>query len=260
MQIEDLITAVSKPKIWNTEPVFCFTTDIDWASETVLKIFYEQMELSRIWPHTFVTHKSDVVDSLVQEKKIETGIHPNFLQGSSHGDSFIEVIENCLKIVSQSWIYRSHRAFSVTDTSHLLKEKYGHKASSNVVTILQENIQPILHESGMIEFPIFFEDGTHLYNKLDLNINRYIEKFTSPGIKIINMHPMNFVINPSTINYMRSIKDTLSREAYNNLSYDEILKYRNKERGIADLCIEVINLSKNFRVVKLSELYNIAVN
>jgi hypothetical protein len=254
------MSALSKQKIWDTEPVFCFTADIDWASEDVLKIFYELLGSAGIWPHTFVTHKSDIVDFLVSEKKIETGIHPNFLPGSSHGNSFTEVIESCLKIVPESWIYRSHRAFSVTDTSHLLKEKYSHKVSSNVVTILQQNIQPVLHESGLIEFPIFFEDGTHLYNKLDLNINSYIEKFTSPGIKIINMHPMNFVINPSTSGYMRSIKDTLSRDAYNNLSKDDISKYRNKERGIADLCKEVINYSKNFKIVKLTELYNIAVN
>ncbi len=260
MNVEKLLTALVKPKPWDTEAVFCFTSDIDWASEAVLKIFYEQLELYGILPHTFVTHKSNIVDLLFAEKKINTGIHPNFLTGSSHGNSFTEVIETCIKLVPQSWIYRSHRAFNVTDTSHLLKNKYGHKASSNVVTIMQENIKPILHESGLIEFPIFFEDGTHLYNKLDLNLNTYIKKFTSPGIKIINFHPMNFVINPSAIEYMRNIKDTLSRESYNDFSDVDILKYKNDSIGIRDICIEIIKLSKKYKVAKLSELYDIAVN
>lgn len=260
MDIEKLLRAVSRPALWDTDPVFCFTADLDWASETVLGMFYEQMEASGIAPHTFVTHKSGIVDSLLAQKRIEAGIHPNFLPGSSHGNSFTEVIENCIRMVPESWIYRSHRAFSVTDTSHLLRERYGHKASSNIITILQERIKPLLHESGMLELPVFFEDGTHLYNKLDLHLDRYREKFTTPGLKIINMHPMNFIINPATIGYMRNIKETVSRDAYNKLSESDITGYRNHGRGIRDICTEIIEFSARFKVVKLSELYDIAVN
>lgn len=260
MNVEKLLSALAKPKPWDTEPVFCFTADIDWASDAVLKIFYEQLESYGIFPHTFVTHKSKTVDTLIDENKIDAGIHPNFLQGSSHGNSFAEVIETCIKFVPQSWIYRSHRAFSVTDTSHLLKNKYGHKVSSNIVTIMQENIKPILHESGLIEFPIFFEDGTHLYNKLELDLKNYINRFTSPGIKIINFHPMNFIINPATIVYMRNIKDTLSRESYNSFSNEDILKHKNNNVGIKNLCVEIIQLSNKYKVAKLSELYDLAIN
>lgn len=255
-----MLETVNRPKLWDSEPVFCFTADIDWASEPVLKIFYEHLTSYGIQPHTFVTHKSKIVESLLSKKQIEAGIHPNFLAGSSHGNSFKEVIENCLKIIPASSIYRSHRAFSVTDTSHLLKNEYGHVASSNVITIMQKNLKPILHESGLIEFPVFFEDGTHLYNELDLSLNFYKENFLSPGIKLINMHPMNFVINPSAIGFMRHIKDSLSREAYNQFSDADILKYRNESRGIKDLCIEIIKFSQQFKVVKFSELYDLAIN
>jgi hypothetical protein len=258
--ITSLLEKLSKPKIWDTEPVFCFTTDIDWASEYVLEVFYEQLGKHGIAPHTFVTNPSKVIDNLVEQKVIETGIHPNFLAGSSHGNSFEEVINTCLKYVPNSWIYRSHRAFSATDTSHLLSKKYGHKVSSNVITILDEGIKPLLHESGMIEFPVFFEDGTHLYNQLDLNIGSYLKRFTSPGLKLINMHPMNFVINPPTIGYMRNIKDTISRERYNNLMEEDIKLYKNTHRGIADICIEIFKLSKQYKVVGLSKLYEIAIN
>ena len=120
---------------------------------------------------------------------------------------------------------------------------------------MQTNIFPILHESGLIHFPIFFEDGTHLYNKLDLSLSRYKENFLSPGIKIISIHPMNYVINTPEIAYMRNTKDSLSRKEYANLSDIQIATYSHKGLGIRDLVDEIINLAKGYKILSLSELY-----
>ena len=182
------------------------------------------------------------------------------MKGSSHGNSFEDVIDACLKFAPETKFYRSHRGFNSTDTNHLLKNKYQFKVSSNIVTVLQQHLQPLFHESGLLEFPIFFEDGTQLYNQMELRIEKYLKNFTSPGIKIISFHPMNFVINPPTLQYMRNIKDTLSRENYNNLSNEKIDHYKNRLKGIKDICVEILKLSKQYDVLTLSELYNISIN
>ncbi|MEP6928095.1 MAG: hypothetical protein ABI834_10685 [Ginsengibacter sp.] len=258
--ISTLLLNMAKEKPWSTRPVFCFTFDIDWASEIILELFFNEILFYDITPTVFVTHNSDIIDKLYSDKKIERGIHPNFLKGSSHGDSFEEVIDTCIKFAPETKFYRSHRSYSSTDINHLLINKYQFKLSSNTVTVLQQHLQPVLHESGILEFPIFFEDGTQLYNRLELGIGKYLKNFTAPGIKIISFHPMNFIINPPTLQYMRNIKDTLTREQYTHLSLEKVNQYKNPLKGIKDICVEILKLSEEHEVLTLNELYNISIS
>jgi hypothetical protein len=146
----------------------------------------------------------------------------------------------------------------VTDITHLLKNEYNFKYVSNLGTILQTNIKPILHESGLIHIPIFFEDGTHLYNQLDLNFKKYLDLFITPGIKIISFHPMNFVFNSPNMTFMRQIKDSLTREEYNNISITTINNLKNKNEGIGQTVIDIVKFVKenNYPIMSLNEIYN----
>lgn len=256
-EIERLLIKVNLKYIWDEEPVFCFTSDIDWASEDVLKEYFIIVNKYNIKPTLFLTHQSAVIDVNFLNKKIERGIHPNFMNNSSHGDSYKDIVENCIKFAPEAYGFRSHRAFDVTDITHLLKESYGYKYVSNQITILQQYIRPILHESGLINFPVFFEDGTHLYNKLDLDFNNYKKLFISPGLKIISFHPMNVVFNSPSLKFMRQIKDSLTREEYNNITQQTIKRISNKGFGVGNTVTEIINhvLKNNFKILSMNELY-----
>lgn len=257
-QIELLLSKINGKHVWNDQPVFCFNSDIDWASEDVMTAYFNIVNPLEIKPTLFVTHESDVIESNFQSGKIERGIHPNFLSNSSHGDSFKEIIETVRQFAPESYGFRSHRLFDVTDITHMLKNDYGYKYVSNLGTVLQTNIKPILHESGLVHIPIFFEDGTHLYNQLDLNFKKYTDLFTTPGIKIISFHPMNFVFNSPNMTFMRQIKDSLSREEYNNISTATIEKLRNNGVGIGQTVIDIVKFVKenNFPIMSLNEVYN----
>ena len=259
LKTKELLSRLDKDRIWNHEPVFCFTSDVDWASEAALDIFLSDMQRFDLKFTMFVTHRSDVVEEYKKAGVIERGIHPNFLPGSSHGDGFRSVIETVLEFAPEAKCFRSHRGFDVTDITHLLTE-YGMEYDSNVVTIMQQDVKPILHESGLLRFPIFFEDGTHLYNRLGLDLDKYKPRFTTPGIKIISIHPVNYVVNPPTIKYMRSIKDSISREEYIGMSQLTIEKHRYNGDGIVKVVDEIIQLAKNYRILTLSELYSLAIS
>ena len=257
-EIETLLNQINKKQIWDENPVFSFSSDIDWASEDVLKEYFTIVNALDIKPTLFVTHESAVIESNFQSGNIERGIHPNFLSNSSHGDSFKEVAESCIKFAPEADGFRSHRLFDVTDITHLLKNEYSYKYVSNLGTILQTNIRPILHESGLVHLPIFFEDGTHLYNQLDLNFKKYLNLFTAPGIKIISFHPMNFVFNSPNMTFMRQIKDSLTRNEYNNITSATIEKMRNNEAGIGQTVIDIVKFAKenNYPIMSLNEIYN----
>jgi hypothetical protein len=256
--IESLLNKINNRQIWDEKPVFCFTSDVDWASEDVMIEYFNIINPLDIKPTLFVTHKSELIESNYKLGKIERGIHPNFLENSSHGNSFKEIAETCIQFAPEAYGFRSHRLFDVTDITHLLKNEYNFKYVSNLGTILQTNIKPILHESGLIHIPIFFEDGTHLYNQLDLNFKKYLDLFITPGIKIISFHPMNFVFNSPNMTFMRQIKDSLTREEYNNISITTINNLKNKNEGIGQTVIDIVKFVKenNYPIMSLNEIYN----
>lgn len=258
-KIEFLLDRLKVKREWHDKPVFCFTSDIDWASEAVMEEYFNILNPHDLKPTLFVTHESKLIEENFKAGKLDRGIHPNFLADSSHGDSFKEVIDNVLKFSPEAKGFRSHRLFDVTDITHMLTNDYGFKYNSNLGTILQTESYPILHESGLLHYPIFFEDGTHLYNKLNLDFKVYEAQFRTPGIKIISYHPMNFVFNSPNMPYMRNIKDSISREEYNNITADTIARTRNKsEKGIGDTVMDIIAFVKKnkYSIMSLDEIYN----
>ena len=254
---ENMLKKIQVKQVWDEMPVYCFTSDMDWASEDVMKEFYETVNEMDIKLTMFVTHKSELTDKEYEAGNIDRGIHPNFLEGSSQGSNFKEIAETCTKLAPEAYGFRSHRCFEVTDVTHMLKNEYNYKYVSNLATVLTPRVRPILHESGLINFPIFFEDGTHLYNELDLDFRRYEEYFTSPGLKVMCFHPMNFVFNSPTMPYMRKIKNSLSREEFNNISTATIEKMRNREMGVGDTMKDIIKFVKDnkFPIMSMNELY-----
>jgi protein involved in sex pheromone biosynthesis len=140
----------------------------------------------------------------------------------------------------------------------MTKDQFDFKYVSNLGTIMKTHLSPIIHESGLLHYPIFFEDGTHLYNQLNLDFLKYEEQFKSPGIKIISFHPMNFVFNSPNMPFMRNIKDSITRDEYNNISTETIDRLRNdKEKGIGDVILDIIDFVKSnqYSIMSLNDIY-----
>lgn len=159
-----LLELAAKPHIWDEQPVFCFTSDIDWASEAVIDDYFHRLPMDLLKLTTFVTHNSEIIENQFLAGVIQSGIHPNFLPGSSHGNSFREVIETCMTFAPEATCTRSHRAFDVTDTTHMLKNEFHYKCCSNTITTLTPCIKPYWLESKLLQIPVFFEEGSFLYN------------------------------------------------------------------------------------------------
>ena len=256
-EMVELLDRTAGPHEWDERPVFCFTSDIDWASEAVLEAFFRLLPSEELKLTVFVTHPSDVIEDAFQAGRLRRGIHPNFLPGSSHGDTFREVIETCLSYAPEATCSRSHRAFDVTDTAHLLRNDYHIRCCSNTITTLTPRITPYWLESKLLQVPVFFEDGSFLYNELGLSIEPYRKYFTAPGLKVISFHPMNMVFNTPYLAWMRQIKDSLSREEFNHIGGEIIEQKRNRERGAFTLVTEILNLARqlNAPILTLDEIY-----
>jgi len=261
MQISEenlnLLSKVNRKNLWDEEPVFCFTSDIDWASEAVLEKFFRIIPNKETKLTTYVTHDSKVISDLFSKNELSRGIHPNFLPNSSHGDTFKEIAETCVEYAPEAIGFRSHRLFDVTDVTHLLHDSHGYRYVSNLGTTMASSIRPMLHESRLIHYPIFFEDGSHLYNELGLSIEPFLSYLRQPGVKIISFHPMDMVFNTPYIKYMREIKDSLSRNEFNNIDENIIASKVNSGFGIRNTIEEIISfvMKNNYKILSMDELY-----
>lgn len=241
---------------WLTEPVFVFTSDIDWASEGVISACHNLLSADRLGVTYFNTHKSPFLDEKKKQGLIDLLIHPNFLSGSSHGNSYDEVIEFCTGLHPNARGFRSHRYYEVNDITDKFAS-LGFKFFSNICTDCEDGIRPLRHRSGMISFPIFFEDGGYLQLHKNLIFEDLKKSLITPGLKIINFHPAHIAINTPKFSYMRNLKDSLSREDWNNLSENSISKLEFDGYGLRSMLLDIINFVelKNFHISTLEDLY-----
>ena len=242
--------------IWEEEPVVCFTSDVDWASEDMIKKTFELLDLKSLKITIFNTHESNELEIKVKNKEIDMLIHPNFLPNSSHGDSFEEIIENCLKFCPDAKGFRSHRYFEVNDIFEIFS-KLGFKYFSNFCTRCENYLTPNLHRSGLLSIPIFFEDGGFLLMDPDLNFNNFQENFSRPGLKVINFHPAHICFNTPNFEYTRNVKDSVSREEWNNLSKENLKRIEYGAFGIRNFIEKMIEYcqKKNMKIISLEEIF-----
>jgi len=228
------------------QPILCFTADIDWASEYVIESMLLFFKSAGIPLTTFVTHESKVLNKAIASKEIAAEIHPNFMPDSSQGDSFDEVIDFCFSLIPDAVCFRSHRWFAANDVHEKLYAK-GIRYASNVCTNL-EDIPPFLLRNRIIQFPVFFEDGGYLFDGGRLNFSSVANKFTTGGLKIINVHPMHLAVNSPDTQFGRRIRTSLTRHEWNNLDESSLKKIHHNGRGIADFINDMVEYATKKKI------------
>jgi hypothetical protein len=243
--------------VWDTERVVTITVDLDWASEAAVAYAQAMLERHQLSATYFVTHASATVDELVRTGRAASGIHPNFLADSSHGRSFAEVIDHCLALVPGVRCFRSHRYFDVTDITHALYAR-GCRYDANVCSFLEPGLRPFRHESGLVRFPTYFEDGTYLYHRRTLRFADVAPAlFDKPGLMVLSFHPTDLALNAPDLQWLRREKDSRSRAEWNTLSASALAAARHSGRGIADFAEDMMAhiRAAGLHVYALDELY-----
>ena len=241
---------------YETRPIFCITSDVDWASEAALQIQQDIFDARGIHATYFVTHHSPLIECWYQGGKVDLGIHPNFLPGSSHGDSIDEVIDSVMQFAPNARCFRAHRFFDVTLATHALVRR-GILYDSNLCTNLQQGIAPIAHESGLIRFPCFYEDGTHFGWRRSWDFAQFTDIFMQPGIKILNVHPMITALNVVSSESWAELKGKFPPDEWVRMSSEDINKHASTEPGPRRFLEDLLDYVKDerFRIMTMEQLY-----
>lgn len=241
---------------WQETNMICFTMDTDWASEYVLQHAVNFFKEHHILLTVFCTNKSEFLQKEARAGTIDLQIHPNFIMPSSQGKTEDDVINFCKELVPEASVFRAHRWYASNDIYEKLYRR-GIRYESNVCTLF-DMVLPYLHRSGMVAFPVFFEDGAIIERGFSLKFNDTKEKYEKKGLKIINFHPMHFALNTPCFSYTRQIKDRLTREQWNNLDDADIEKLRFQGDGITNYLKELVFFAESHsEVCPFKDLYKL---
>lgn len=197
-------------RLWGrvaTEPVFILTSDQDWAPEWAIRIFLEQVEKWKQPAHIFRTNPSPEFDAAIQRDVIEQGWHPNFMPGSTHGETVDEVVAYCQREFPGA---RTARAHCFAEDAYRMRAlaKAGIVADSQNPTPCQGYLLPLLHPAGILRLPVYFEDDA-AFNSVDasLTIDVFQKTLFTPGLKILNFHPTFVGCNTPSLAYHNSVRE-----------------------------------------------------
>jgi len=230
------------------KPFYCFTGDVDWAPESMIEEFIRFFKDEGVPLTPFVTHKSDAVKKEYRKLRKHVGVHPNFMINTTHGENISEIVRNSIKFWPEARCFRSHYYVD----SLLITQKYfkeGFKYDSNICLFLQPDIFPLNLVTGLLRFPVFFEDILYIDRKT-LSEKTFKNKSLSSGLKIFNFHPVHFCLNTPSVKHYEKRKDEIyGNKNWNPFVYDGF--------GIRNILEEIIDLMKDYRikVFYLDDLY-----
>ena len=240
------------------EPIFCFTSDIDWAPEWAIAEMLDFFEQRQIPLCPFITHDSAEIRRRYadHEKKQLVGIHPNFLPGSTQGNSPDEIADYLLTLWPEAKAYRSHAFVDSTPIADLFAKR-GLLFDSNLCLFLQPRCEPLKHNSGLMRFPVFWEDDVHFKRGLPCELSSIREHFDSPGLKVINLHPFLFAMNVPDVKYYQKVKH-LIRETDPQVARAGAFEGKGTRSIVTEILDYVLN--RGYRIMSLPALYHAAAN
>jgi hypothetical protein len=187
---------------------FAITLDIDWAPDFVIDFVADMLIQYNTRATWFVTHNSPAVECLRQNKELfELGIHPNFMVGSTHGQTPESVLNHCMGLIPDAVSMRTHALFQSTPILAKAARLTSVKTDVSLFLPYAAHLQPVrmwfdpMH--SLIRVPVYWSDGT------EINSPSPIWE-TSPsiveedGVKVFAFHPMHIYLNsPDAQPYQR---------------------------------------------------------
>lgn len=214
--------------------------DLDWAPAWATAATGARLAGAGVRGTFFVTHRCDSLDGL-RERGMELGWHPNFLRGSSHGDTIDEVLDFCAGLVPDAVGARAHCL--IRGTPYL--QAYGRRGLRYDASDIHDGVaglEPFDSWTGVRRLPIWFEDDVHLARGLPCRFDAL--DHASPGLKILNFHPVLLALNAADGTEYTGLKQDLSARGVplSEATLQDFSPWRQTARsGVSDLLGEVLD-------------------
>ncbi len=229
---------------------FVLTCDLDWASEPCIETLLAIAARFGVRPTVFVTHESAAVRRAADARRAEVGVHPNFLPGSTHGDSIEAVLDHVLALAPGARSIRGHRHHTSPEIERAAASR-GLTLDSNGCRLLAPDLRPEPLPSGLLRLPVFFEDDLHWEAGRSWRFADCAPVFFSSGLKVLDVHPFFVALNiPDAAAYARC------KPLIPTLTAAQAAGLRHSGAGAGTFLVEALTgiLAAGHRFVTLGEL------
>ena len=236
-------------------PVHIITLDMDWAPDWMLEDCLRRLVDAEVAATWFVTHDTPVLEEIAKRNDLfEAGIHPNCLQGSSHGSTDEEVLSHICSLLPEARSMRTHGLYQSTSFLELAAAG-GIERDVSLFLPWAARLEPhVLPISGntMLRFPYFWEDDVAVETPgapWDLDD----PAFHGPGLKIFDFHPVHVALNTGSMAVYTELKRERPLQEWNR---EFVAEHANAGAGPGTLFRELCsNLSgKGITIEKLAGL------
>ena len=232
----------------NIEPQVIITFDLDWSPdwmiEDVCRIL-DEYNASSTW---FVTHDSEAVRLLrLRSDKVELGIHPNCLPGSSHGQTEREALTHIRQIVPEAVSMRTHGLYQSTAFLLLASAEFGIKLDSSI--FLPSIVEPFdLAVDTMCIRRVPFVWADDLTMRSPAVSWEVPDNLRGPGPRVFAFHPFHIALN--TVDY--SLYEKMKAECpLPRWTKSFVAEHRNGAEGPSEFLQELVRSSaRNTRRIK----------
>jgi len=194
------------PAIKSTWEDFVFLTfDIDWAHDDVVADTLDVIESYGIKATWFYTHRSKMIDVLV-DLGHEVGIHPNFnfCLSCRSDKTHLEIIQDCCNFIISPSASRSHSLVYGSPIAADLVAS-GVRLSSNfcIPHSAEITIRPWIGTSGIIEVPYSWADE---FMWSGINQAPILSWLRLEGLLIADFHPIHVYLNTGELDHYESTR------------------------------------------------------
>jgi hypothetical protein len=222
------------------QPTIHLSFDQDWAPAWATLKLRDMLRDHGAKATFFVTQDCPSLPAL-REAGWELGWHPNFLPGSSHGDSLDAVLDTLSGWVPDAKGARAHCL--IRGTPYL--EAYKARGLSYDAADLHDGeagLKAFTSWTGLVRLPIFFEDDVHLQRGHEVSVEAL--GLSRPGLKIFTFHPVLVVLNAADLQSYQALKSDLAAQGtpLPEATEADIAKHAQTARpGMADLLTSLLN-------------------
>lgn len=211
---------------------FALTSDVDWAPDYCLEDVLSLVNDFGFDLSVFATHDSEVLR--FAPDFVEVGLHPDFTRPDpEHG--IRRKILDLLDIYPAAKGVRAHRNFFGQNIAQLAREA-GLLYDASVFHWSKPFCGVERDQYGLIRMSYCWEDGIQADRGLPWELEHV--PLMSPGLKILNVHPIFIYLNCPNDAYRRSV--TSGVQDLTKLSYSDAKSQVYKGYGARDFYIDLL--------------------
>lgn len=217
------------------------TLDVDWASDAVIEYVAELLVASSVRATWFATHQSLAVKGISRNELFEIGIHPNCLEGSSHGEDDNDVLANLKTMFPEATSMRTHGLYQSSPFLYQANTRYGIQVDVSLFLKCQPHLKPFRYkydEQNIMRIPYFWGDDAEMYEDNPAwNLNH--SKHQVEGVKIYDFHPVHVALNTTRMEDYEAAK---SVKPINQWDRDFILQRQQPGNGPLSLFEQMVDV------------------